>query len=111
MALSAQQLQVLQEKLVEEKMRAEHTLNSLRTTDPANDPERLDDNSDVGDEAGESLELDRHEVLERQTSSVLQRIDEALARIDAGTYGVTSDGEDIPFERLMVDPTATTLVH
>ncbi len=38
-------------------------------------------------------------------------IDDALARLDAGTYGVCARcGDDIPLERLRIRPTATTCV-
>src|SRR3990167_5420003 len=40
----------------------------------------------------------------------LQAAQEALERIAAGTYGVTSEGEAIPEDRLRANPSATTLV-
>jgi RNA polymerase-binding transcription factor DksA len=41
----------------------------------------------------------------------LARVERALARIDAGTYGISEvSGKPIPRERLEAEPTATTLV-
>lgn len=40
----------------------------------------------------------------------LAAVNEALARIEAGTYGVTEEGELIPEARLRANPAATTLV-
>jgi len=40
----------------------------------------------------------------------LHNIEAALERIEAGTYGLTSDGELIPEERLRANPSATTIV-
>ena len=43
----------------------------------------------------------------RRRKLELERIDAALARIDAGTYGeCVRCGEEIPAERLALDPTA-----
>lgn len=111
MSLTKAQLDALRAKLLEEKKRTEATLASLVSTDPKNDTERANDNSDPGDDAEETMQLDQYEVLERQTRRQVELIDDALARLDAGTYGVTADGDSIPYERLLVDPTATTLVR
>ena len=40
----------------------------------------------------------------------LQEVEEALRRIEKGSYGTTSDGTIIPEERLRANPAATTLV-
>lgn len=41
----------------------------------------------------------------------LAQVEKALARIEAGTYGISEvSGKPIPRERLEVDPAATTLV-
>lgn len=44
------------------------------------------------------------------TEARLKEVNEALSRIEAGTYGVTDDGQDIPEDRLRANPAATTLV-
>ncbi|MEX1112674.1 MAG: TraR/DksA family transcriptional regulator [Candidatus Andersenbacteria bacterium] len=40
----------------------------------------------------------------------LEEVGAALKRIEAGTYGATGDGEEIPEDRLRANPAATTLV-
>ncbi|PIT98087.1 MAG: hypothetical protein COT71_02675 [Candidatus Andersenbacteria bacterium CG10_big_fil_rev_8_21_14_0_10_54_11] len=39
-----------------------------------------------------------------------EEVEAALQRIDAGTYGITNDGQLIPEERLRANPAATTTV-
>ncbi len=40
----------------------------------------------------------------------LKEVGEALERFEAGTYGITSDGELISEERLRANPAATTII-
>lgn len=110
MHLSNEQLNELKKKLVETQTNFRSVVDSLEKTDPASDVDRLSENSDLGDEATEDRELIRHESLQSESNLILSRVEEALARMEEGTYGVTAEGEEIPFERLMADPTATTLV-
>jgi len=67
---------------------------------------------DVADRA--AMESDRNFALlmrERDRRS-LAGIREALARIEAGEYGICEDcGEDIALARLQAQPTATLCVH
>lgn len=110
MHVSDEQLHTLKQKLEENRVKLMEVSASLEKTDPANDTERGLDNADIGTEATESGELVRHESLENETRIMLERTEAALARMENGTYGHTEDGQDIPYERLLVDPTATTLV-
>lgn len=41
----------------------------------------------------------------------LKNINAALNRVESGTYGLTSNGELIPEDRLRANPAATTLVE
>ncbi len=111
MALTTDQVQTLKEKLEVQKGKLEDVLRSLVNGDPSRNDTRTTDNADVGTEATESNELVMYESLEAETKILLERTTDALARIDQGTYGITEDGEDIPFERLEVEPTATTTVR
>ncbi len=111
MHLSGSQLQTLKGKLEEQQKKLRDVLSSLQNSDPANDEDRSSDNADVGTEATESGELVRHESLIHETEVMLERTEMALASMASGTYGHTADGKEIPFERLMIDPTATTLVE
>lgn len=68
---------------------------------------------DEHDPEGATIAFERSQVgaLVRQAEAHLAEIDGALARVDAGTYGVCAAcGRAIPPERLEVRPTATTCV-
>lgn len=110
MHLSSAEVSTLKGKLEQQKEKLRDVLSSLEKTDPARDTERFNENADTGDDATEGRELERHESLQKETMILLTRVEEALSRINDGSYGVTLEGEAIPFERLMADPTATTLV-
>ncbi|MBP9699853.1 hypothetical protein KBD71_01070 [Candidatus Woesebacteria bacterium] len=110
MALSSTQLEQLQGMLTEQLARLTNVMDSLKAGDPASNPERTNDNADIGNEATESSQLVEYESLERETQILLDRTQHALEQIKAGTYGITEEGKEIPFERLLIDPTATTTV-
>ena len=69
---------------------------------------------EVGDQGDEAQSIfEREQAIDDNDldRELLARIDRALARIDAGTYGVSEvSGKPIPIERLEALPTATTLV-
>lgn len=111
MHLNSTQLEKLKLQLLERQEKLRGTLSSLEKTNPVADADRLNENADVGDDATEDRELVRHESLQSETEIGLKRVEEALSRIEDGSYGHTLEGEAIPFERLSVDPTATTLVR
>ena len=111
MHLSDSQLATLKGNLQEQQKKLRDVLSSLEKTDPANDTERSTDNADLGTEATESNELVRHESLEHDTGIMLERVETALARMEDKSYGHTEDGRDIPYERLLIDPSVTTLVE
>lgn len=110
MHLSKSQLSTLKSKLEEQELKLRNVLSSLQKTDPAGDVERSNENADLGDEATEDRELLRHESLLSETELMLRRVEEALIRVEEGDYGHDLSGNPIPYERLLIDPTATTLV-
>ena len=60
-----------------------------------------------------ATEVENYQSMSAVTLAAKERLDEvedALARISAGTYGVTESGEMIPENRLRANPAATTLV-
>jgi DnaK suppressor protein len=68
---------------------------------------------DEHDPEGATIAFERAQVdaLARDALARLESVDEALARVDDGTYGIcVACGEPIPAERLEVRPTATTCV-
>lgn len=65
----------------------------------------------TGEIAATVTELEQHQALQTHEQKLLGQIDAALARLDAGTFGVCDvDGNDIPAERLDVLPWATRCV-
>ena len=74
-------------------------------------PEQHDEAVDRGDSALLLREQDEDSDQLAFARDELARVDKALARIDAGTYGISEvSGKPIPRERLEAEPTATTLV-
>jgi DnaK suppressor protein len=78
------------------------TTAHLRATDVASDP-----SDRATQEEEQALELRARD----REGKLLKKIDEALARITAGTYGFCKDtGEPIGIPRLLARPTATLSV-
>ena len=78
------------------------TTAHLRATDVASDP-----SDRATQEEEQALELRTRD----REGKLLKKIDEALARITAGTYGFCKDtGEPIGIPRLLARPTATLSV-
>lgn len=73
------------------------------------------DEEGVGDDDDEAQRIyDREDgiVSNELDAQQLQQVKKALARIDAGTYGLSEvSGKPIPLERLEAVPSATTLVN
>ncbi|MEP7167593.1 MAG: hypothetical protein ABI758_06495 [Candidatus Woesebacteria bacterium] len=110
MTLTNDQTQQIKKQLLEQQTKLQDVLASLKAGDPASDTERGTNNADVGTEATESNDLVAYESLEHETQIMLDRVNASLERIESGTYGTTAEGDIIPFERLTIDPTATTIV-
>ena len=69
--------------------------------------EALSAPGDVMDLAKSLVDAETHASLIERAERQLAEIDYALVRLDDGEYGVCRDcGEDIPFERLKVIPSA-----
>lgn len=65
--------------------------------------------ADTTDAADQIEELVTNVPIVQQLAARSHDIDDALAKIDAGTYGVDeSSGEEIPFDRLQANPAART---
>jgi DnaK suppressor protein len=74
-----------------------------------------DDNFNESEDLGDSATqvLNKEELLSERSRTLerLRGVDRALARIEDGTYGISSvSGKPIPIERLRAMPTATKLV-
>jgi RNA polymerase-binding transcription factor DksA len=70
-------------------------------------PEYARDEEENAMEAADQVAL---EGITETEEARLKEIEAALARIAAGTYGVTSDGQFIPEARLQANPAAVSLV-
>ena len=66
----------------------------------------------LADTASETYERELDEGLEDDARAQLRQVDEALARIEAGTYGFCSVcGKEIPVERLEAVPWTTLCIE
>lgn len=76
--------------------------------------EVIEDAPDYGrSEEDNATEVADQEALHAASSSATLRladVEDALARIAAGTYGITQEGELIPEGRLRANPAATTVI-
>ncbi|MFN2221476.1 MAG: conjugal transfer protein TraR [Chloroflexota bacterium] len=73
--------------------------------------DHFNESEDLGDSATQVL--NKEELLSERSRTLerLRGVDQALARIEEGTYGISSiSGKPIPIERLRAMPTATKLV-
>lgn len=114
--ISDDKLAELREKLVAEKTRLEEALSSITRQNPDNPDDWTVKNNeadtDVADknDLGDAMEdLEENAAIATPLETQLKDVDEALARMDAGTYGHDeTTGEPIPLERLEANPAART---
>jgi RNA polymerase-binding protein DksA len=93
----------------------------LATTAALEHDQSLDDESgeipawgpdELADHASDTYEREVGDSLEENAEQILREVDDALARIDEGTYGVCKAcGKEIPSERLEAVPYATLCVE
>jgi RNA polymerase-binding protein DksA len=101
--------------LLEERGRVEDAIDYLKKETTSLEDETEENGAGVdnhlGDQASPTLDRELDYTLEENAEQVLQQIDAALARIEAGTYGVCEvGGEPIPEERLEARPWATLCI-
>lgn len=97
------------------RLEAERDAIRARTATRKRDiQETVQEESGVGDAGDESIRIyDREDETDANALDVetLEQVVRALARIEAGTYGVSEvSGKPIPIERLEAIPYAATLV-
>lgn len=102
-------LLTLKNMLMKKRAKLSNVRDENAQESPALDDTRADNNATDTD-AREEVQLLHTEVVGGEVDEMLARIDAALDRIAQGTYGLTADGQEIPVARLLVDPTATSLV-
>ena len=102
--MDKKELTKLKKKLLEERQRLLNTANSSRKAEFSIQTEDLADETDLT-----SVEMSQSVVftLREKEQQTLMEIDEALNRIEEGTYGDCEDcGEAIGARRLEIFPTA-----
>lgn len=112
--------EIYKQKLEEEKTRLESELGSIGRINPDNpaDWEATPDNDEEQREADPNSRADRIEDYENNTAILKQLeiqltdVNDALARIEAGTYGKCEvSGEQIEEGRLNANPAARTCME
>ena len=109
----------LKEKLLAEKERLEKELSEFATKDPkvkgdwdAKFPNYGDENSDQDENSDEVEEYAADIALEHTLELRLKDIDDALEKIEKGTYGKCEKcGGEIPKERLEANPEARDCIE
>ncbi|MEK7452776.1 MAG: TraR/DksA family transcriptional regulator [Patescibacteria group bacterium] len=109
----------LKERLLEEKMETERELSTFAEKDKKVDgnwdskfPQFGDTTSEQDENEDEVEEYLVELPLERVLEAKIKDINEALKKIERGVYGRCSEcGDDIPLERLTVNPEAKTCIE
>ncbi|TVP84159.1 MAG: molecular chaperone DnaK [Alkalicoccus sp.] len=87
-------------------------LVSRKENTQAEDTELSNYSNHPGDQGTELTEQHTDLALSKKDEDELHDVEEALAKIEEGTYGICEvSGEEIPFERLEAVPTARTTVE
>jgi RNA polymerase-binding protein DksA len=102
--------------LLEERKRVEDAIEYLKKETSGLEDETEENEGGVdnhlADQAAPTLDRELDYTLAEDAEQVLEQIDAALARIEAGTYGVCEVcGEPIPEERLEARPWATLCIE
>lgn len=107
MKTSIELLEKIKKHLIAEKKKIEETILSLKSQDPFSDPDRLNDNAASDTEAKEESSHERMEALEKELKLHVDDIEQALIRLENGTYGKCLNCQKIiDTDRLAVKPTA-----
>jgi RNA polymerase-binding transcription factor DksA len=86
--------------------------SSLAKEDPFADTSRLNDNASDDTEAAEQFGHAQAATLSAETSDALKRVQQAMKRVDDGSYGkCTNCGNMIDTDRLGIDPTAALCMN
>ena len=104
----------LRKKLLEERRRIEDLISveaeNRSSLTAGADQERYGNHP--GDEGSETFEKEKSLAIQTNLQVLLDEVDHALHKFDAGTYGRCDEcGKEIPMERLEVRPQATLCVE
>lgn len=101
-------LKTIKDHFEEEKKTLTERINALAQQDPFSNPERTNDNAASDMEASEESDHDRVAAMVDELKKKLESVEEALVRIDNGSYGTCVEcGSMIDTDRLSVLPMAT----
>jgi RNA polymerase-binding transcription factor DksA len=114
--IPSEKLAELKDKLLAQKARLTEGLSTITRQNPddhddwtAKTDEAEGGMPDKNDQADAIEDLEENIAIATPLESQLKDVEEALARIDAGTYGHDeTTGEPIPVERLEANPAART---
>ncbi len=82
-----------------------HDIGGATLTEETGELSGSTSDNHLADAASETYERELDEGLEEDAQAQLREVDDALARIEAGTYGTcTACGKEIPAERLEAVP-------
>lgn len=111
--LDSKKLDYFKEKLLEMKKENESKISDNEGNSPNDTISELADyDNHPADMATEQFEQERDAGLNRVREDRLTEINDALERIEKGTYGYSEkSGKPIPVERLEIMPTARNLVE
>jgi DnaK suppressor protein len=104
-------LSVIRQRLLKDKAQLEHDL-AIKDEEASEqgddlDPERGGVGNHMADEANDTTEQETTMALQNEAQQTLAQINEALARLEAGTYGTCANcGKKIPQARLEARPFA-----
>ncbi len=110
--LSQDKLFEFQEKLLKMKKETEEAIEANNTVAPNEALEELADyDNHPADMGTEQFEQQKQAGMKQMLEEQLQAIDDALQKIELGTFGLSEKSEKpIPIERLEAQPTARCLV-
>jgi DnaK suppressor protein len=102
--MSALQVEYFRQKLLRQRADIQRELAAVQPAE-TNESDR---EGDQVDQASAAEDREFSQINRQRTQALLNRIEQALARIDSGTYGYCEDtGEPIDLRRLEAQPTAT----
>ena len=111
---SALDLDHFRERLLEERKRAQGVLEHLQQENQGlleDEREEIQSDNHPADDATSTYDRELDATLEGNEERVIQAIDAALDRIEAGTYGICGNcGEQIAPERLEAVPWTTQCI-
>lgn len=116
MAVPTEQYAALRQRLEEERERLSREVEDLRQETIAFTADIADEDRSYGnhmaDDATNTFEQERRGAEQRNLETVLQQVEDALRRMDEGTYGRCIDcGREIPIERLEARPYAVRCIE